>query len=98
MAEAKKIAVRLIDEKEVACANILDSVESMFWWKGKVEKEKEVFIILKSSKDFLDKIIKTIKCLHSYSNPEIIALPIIGGSAEYLQWIDESLQISPKSK
>jgi len=90
--EAKKIASSLINKKLAACVNIVDRVESLFWWKGKVDSGKEVLMIIKSKKIKLAAIIKEVRSLHSYEVPEIIALPIIAGDKDYLRWIDASLR------
>lgn len=90
--EAKKIAQHLVGQKLVACVNILQSIESIFWWKQTVDSANEILLIAKSKKSLMPKIIKGIKSLHSYDVPEIIALPIISGNKDYLDWIDESLR------
>jgi periplasmic divalent cation tolerance protein len=90
--EGASIARALIKKKLAACVNIIDSIESLFCWKGKLERAREVLLIIKSKKEKLAKIIKTVKSLHSYDIPEIIALPLIGGDKPYLRWIDESLR------
>ena len=90
--EASKIADQLVAKKLVACANIVKGIKSVFWWEGKVDNAKEVLLIVKSKKILLSKIIKTVKSLHSYTVPEIIALPIVGGNADYLKWINDSVQ------
>jgi len=91
--EANKIATKLIEKKLIACANIVSGVKSVFWWKGKVDKAKEVLLILKSQKRLLPKIIKTVKKWHSYDVPEVIALPIIDGNKDYLDWIKASCSV-----
>ena len=90
--EAKGIAEALVRDKLVACANIIDKLESVFWWEGKVDRAEEVLLVIKSKKEKLAKIIKRVRSLHSYQVPEIIALPIVGGYQPYLKWIDESLR------
>ena len=90
--EAERIARRLIEEKLIACANIVDGVKSIFWWQGKVDEARETLIILKSKKTLFKKIIKTVKSVHSYDVPEIIALPIIDGNPDYLEWIHASVR------
>ncbi len=89
--EAKKISAGLISAKLAACVSIVGGVESLFWWEKKVDRAREVLLIVKSKKTKLAGIIKKVRSLHSYSTPEIIALPIIGGDRQYLKWIDESL-------
>jgi periplasmic divalent cation tolerance protein len=90
--EAQKIADRLIQDRLAACVNIVDNIKSIFWWKGKPDAGREALLIIKSKKSRLAKIIKTVKRLHSYELPEIIALPIIAADKKYLRWIDESLR------
>ena len=89
--EAKKIAAGLISAKLAACVNIVKGLDSLFWWKNKVDRAREVLLIVKSRKTKLARIIKKVRSWHSYSTPEIIALPIIGGDKDYLKWINESL-------
>ncbi len=87
--EAQRIGRALIEEKLVACSNIASSIRSFYWWKGEICDETEVLLIAKSTQDQLEEIIKKVKELHSYEVPEIIALPILGGSKDYLNWIEE---------
>lgn len=90
--EAKLIAHELVKEKLVACANILNGVTSIFQWEGKIDEAKEVLMVLKTKQDLFDAVIQKVKSLHSYKVPEIIALPIIGGDEDYLQWVQDSVQ------
>ena len=90
--EAQKIAVNLIKHKLAACVNIVDKIDSVFFWAGKIDRAKESLLVIKSKKEKLTKIIKLVKALHSYEVPEIIALPIIAGDAPYLRWIDAALR------
>ena len=91
--EAKKISSALLERRMIACANIIDGVESHFWWRGKKEKARECLIIAKTKKSHLSKIIKKVKSIHSYEVPEIIALPIIGGYKPYLEWIEKEARL-----
>jgi periplasmic divalent cation tolerance protein len=89
--EARKIAKSLVKRRLAACVNVLPEVESHFWWKDKLETEKEVLLIIKTKETLLPELIKSVKRLHSYHIPEIIALPIIGGSRDYLEWLDSEV-------
>ncbi|MFA5119073.1 MAG: divalent-cation tolerance protein CutA [Candidatus Omnitrophota bacterium] len=88
--EAQKIASGLVESRLVACVNIVDSVRSVFRWQGKIDRAAEALLVIKTRKALIKKLIKKVKSLHSYEVPEIIALPIIDGSKEYLEWINES--------
>jgi periplasmic divalent cation tolerance protein len=88
--EAEKIASFLIKEKLAACVNIIEKINSLFRWQGKVDNAKETLLIIKTRRALVPKLIKKVKSLHSYDVPEIIALPIIAGNKEYLQWLNES--------
>lgn len=90
MEEGEKIASSLVEHHMVACVNIVPSVKSVFFWEGKTARESEVLLIVKSRKVLLSKIVDLVKKIHSYKVPEIIALPVIGGSEEYLKWVEES--------
>lgn len=87
--EGKKIATALLKVKLAACINLLNHVQSMYWWKNKIETSKEVLMIIKAEKSKFKLIMKKIKESHSYSVPEIISLPIVQGNKEYLKWISE---------
>ena len=88
--QAQKIAQALIEAKLAACVNVINSVNSLFWWQGKVDSSKETLLIIKSKKNLFCRLEKLVKSLHSYDVPEIIALPIVKGSKKYLEWINDS--------
>jgi periplasmic divalent cation tolerance protein len=90
--EAEKIAQRLLKQKLIACANIIGPVSSFFHWSGKIETAEEYLVFMKSRRDLFDKLAETVKALHSYEVPEILVLPIVGGSKDYLAWLGSCLQ------
>lgn len=90
--EASSIAKMLLNYKLASCVNIIDKIDSVFWWQGKIERAKEALLIIKSKREKLHKIIRGVKSMHSYQLPEIIALPIIGGNKGYLKWISDSVR------
>lgn len=90
--EADKIAQKLLEEKLIACSNIIGPVSSLFWWKNRIEKTEEYILLVKSRLDLFEKLSKRVKSLHTYEVPEIIALPIMQGSKAYLEWINENIR------
>jgi len=90
--EAQKIATSLIKHKLAACVNIVNKVDSVFFWAGKIDRAKECLLLIKSKKEKFSQIIKLVKSLHSYDVPEIIAIPIVAGDRPYLRWIDAALR------
>ena len=90
--EAHKIAELLTNEKKAACVNIMPTVDSLFWWEGKIETAKERLILVKTKASLFPEIVELIERTHSYEVPEIIALPIIAGSEDYLKWLDSACQ------
>jgi len=88
--EAATIAGALVNEQIAACVNIVPGVRSLFFWEGKTQDVCETLLICKSRQPLLGKLISRVKSLHSYAVPEVIALPIIAGSRDYLDWVRES--------
>jgi periplasmic divalent cation tolerance protein len=85
--EAEKIAQLLLDERLIACANIVNPVSSFFHWSGKIERAEECLIVMKSRMDLFSQVAERVKGLHSYEVPEILALQFVDGSAAYLDWL-----------
>jgi periplasmic divalent cation tolerance protein len=93
--EAHDLAEAMLKERLAACANVVENIKSIYWWKGKLEHDDESLIILKTTERKFDELASRAKELHSYENPEIVAVPILKGSSDYLSWIDE--EVDPKS-
>lgn len=91
-AEAEKISQTLLEEKLIACANIISPVTSLFHWKGKIDRSEECLVVMKSRLDLFGKIAERTNELHSYDLPEVLALPVVGGSEDYLGWINGVVQ------
>jgi periplasmic divalent cation tolerance protein len=91
-AEAEKIAQILINEKLIACTNIINPVTSFFYWSGKVDRTEECLMFMKSRLDLFAELAERLKALHSYEVPEILALPIVDCSKAYLGWMDAVLK------
>jgi periplasmic divalent cation tolerance protein len=90
--EAKKITRNLLDQKLIACANIMGPVSSLFWWKEKINQENEFLVLMKTRSALFEKLATAIKQIHSYEVPEIIAVPITKGEQSYLEWLNSSLR------
>jgi periplasmic divalent cation tolerance protein len=90
--QARKIAELLVEEKQAACVNVVPRVDSLFRWKGKIDSARESLLLVKTRASLLPQIISLVEGIHSYEVPEIIALPIVGGSEEYLKWLDSALR------
>jgi periplasmic divalent cation tolerance protein len=88
--EGHKIAKLLVNERKAACVNIVPGVDSLFRWKGKIDSARESLLLVKTRASLFSEIISLVKETHSYEVPEIIALPIIGGSEDYLKWLDSA--------
>jgi len=89
--EAHGLTDLLLRQRKAACVNILSKVHSRYWWQGKIESDDESLLIVKTKASLLDQLISLVKENHSYEVPEIIALPIVGGNQDYLNWIDSVL-------
>jgi periplasmic divalent cation tolerance protein len=88
--EAAKIAKILVEERLAGCVNIIKDIRSIYSWQGKLEDEKEVLMIVKTRLELFSALTSKVKELHSYTVPEVIAMPIVDGSEEYIKWLKEA--------
>jgi periplasmic divalent cation tolerance protein len=93
--EADRLARSLVEERLAACVNRIKSIQSVYRWQGKVQQSEEELLIIKTSRDRFAALEKRVRELHSYSVPEVIALPIIEGSSGYLRWLEEQIAPAP---
>jgi periplasmic divalent cation tolerance protein len=93
MGEARRIGKTVVEKKLAACANILPgAVESVYSWKGKVERAREALMMMKTTAAKLRELEREVKRMHSYDVPEFIVLPVVAGSREYLNWVRDSVR------
>jgi len=85
--EAKILGTALLEDRLIACVNIVAGIQSMYWWNGSIASDTEVLCIAKTKTSLVPEVIAKVKTLHSYACPCVVALPIIDGNAEFLAWI-----------
>lgn len=90
--EAEKIARSLVENQLAACVNLVESIHSIYRWKGQVEEAQEVLLVIKTEVRLTDSVHEAICKLHSYDLPEFLVLPVEGGGKEYLEWIASGLR------
>jgi periplasmic divalent cation tolerance protein len=94
--EARKIARMLVEERLAACANVIDPIHSVYWWKGEMEEGEEALVLLKAPRSRVKEILRRVKEVHSYETPAIVFFDIRDGSPEYLRWVrDETREREP---
>jgi len=90
--EAARLADMLVGARLAACVQILPEIESVYRWEGKVERQPEILLLAKSTRDKFDELDRQVRAIHSYETPEIVAVPAAAVSEGYLKWLTESLQ------
>jgi periplasmic divalent cation tolerance protein len=91
--EAARLADMLLERRLAGCVQILPEMESVYRWQGKIERQKEVLLIAKTTKSRFDELESKVRVIHSYETPEIVALPLAAGSPPYLEWLNSSVKL-----
>ena len=89
--KGEEIANFLVENRLAACVNIVPKVKSIYWWQGKIERDEEALLIIKTSADKMENLIEKVKEIHPYTVPEIVSMEIREGNPDYLKWIRESI-------
>jgi len=95
--EARNVARRLLERRLAACVNIVPGVESHYHWQGKIESAPEWLLIIKTRRDRFEALKTELPALHSYTTPELIAVPVVDGLEGYLAWVGDSVTASSSS-
>ncbi len=85
--EALSIGRTLVEERLVACVNVLDGLRSLYWWEGKVQDEAEACFVAKTRADLAGRVVERVRQLHSYAVPCVVALPVAAGNPDFLDWV-----------
>lgn len=85
--EGSRIARALVEKRLAACINVVHGLRSFYWWKGKIEDDEEELLVVKTKRGLLGELESVVKEIHPYTVPEIIALPIVWGSKDYMEWL-----------
>ena len=91
--DAEKITGEVVEKRLAACAQVMGPITSTYWWGGKIEKEEEWLCIMKSRNDLYDPLERAIKGIHPYDVPEILAVPVVAGNRDYLEWLDREIEM-----
>jgi periplasmic divalent cation tolerance protein len=86
---ARAIGRALVEERLAACVNIIDGMNSLYWWEGAIQDDHETILIAKTRAELVPKLTNRVKSLHRYEVPCIVALPILSGNPDFLKWIEQ---------
>jgi periplasmic divalent cation tolerance protein len=89
---ARALAKVILESRHAACVNIVPGIESHYWWQGKIERGKELLLLIKTTSQRLAELQQCVLANHPYDTPEFVVLPINGGNKRYLEWISDSVK------
>jgi periplasmic divalent cation tolerance protein len=95
--EAERLAAILVEKRLAACVQIMPEMESVYRWQGKVERQREVLLIAKTTRSKFEQLEKEVRAVHSYETPEIVAVPLTAGSGPYLEWLKTSVDLESEA-
>jgi len=87
--EAARIGKTIVEQRLAACANVIKSMRSFYWWEGAVQDDNESILILKTKEELVGKLVEAVKSLHSYDVPCVVTLPVMEGNLDFLKWVKE---------
>jgi periplasmic divalent cation tolerance protein len=90
-AEARTVAKAILTKKLAACVNIMNGLESHYWWQGRLKRAGECLLLIKTTRARVRAVTSVVKAAHRYQVPEVIFLPVVSGESKYLNWIQESV-------
>ena len=96
--EAETLARLLVDDRLAACVSVIPRVRSFYHWQGAVQSSEECLLIIKSSRDLFDSVRTKLEAVHTYEIPEVLALPVVEGAPNYMNWLTANLSEFPKGE
>lgn len=88
----KRVARHLLERRLAACVNMVP-IYSAYWWEGKIEEAEEHLLIVKTTSERLNDLVKEVRSVHPYQVPEVVAVPVVGGYRDYLKWVERETSI-----
>jgi len=91
--EARTIGKKMVESRQAACVNIIDNMNSLYWWDGKIQDDREAVLIAKTTADRVAQLVETVRSMHSYDCPCIVSLPVASGNPAFLEWVAEQVAL-----